>query len=164
MTTTTIRPFAPTEWPLWRTLRLRALADSPDSFCTTLADAQARTDDTWAALLADASSSPRQLPLLALSGDQPAGLAWAQQDGDAVWLYQVWVAPEHRGRGIAQALLTRAIEWAREREAAAVKLDYTVGVVPAARLYESLGFVKVGDPAPLAKRAGLLEQAMQLPL
>jgi len=31
-----IRPFRAEEWPAYRALRLRALADAPDAFSTTL--------------------------------------------------------------------------------------------------------------------------------
>lgn len=160
----TIRPFMAAEWPAWRALRLRALAESPDAFAITLADAQARADDTWQGLLAQTVASAHHLPLLAEVAGMPAGLAWAQHEADRVVLYQVWVAPEHRGRGIAHALLVRAIAWARERGAAAVELGVTAGDTPAVRLYGRLGFEAAGMPVPMANRPGLQEQPMRLPL
>ncbi len=39
-----VRTFAPHEWPTYKDLRLRALADSPDAFGSTLAAEQGRTD------------------------------------------------------------------------------------------------------------------------
>jgi ribosomal protein S18 acetylase RimI-like enzyme len=158
----TIRPLTASEWPAWRALRLRALGDSPDAFGTTLADAQARPDETWQALLAQTVASPDRLPLLAEVDGEPAGLAWARVEDGTATVYQVWVAREHRGRGIAQALLERAIAWACERGAAVFELDVTAGDTPAVRLYKRLGFVKAGAPVPMANRAGLQEQAMRL--
>lgn len=160
----TIRPFTADEWPTWRGLRLRALADSPDAFCASLADAQARSDATWQGLLAETVASPDRLPLVADVAGTPAGLAWAHREGDIVTLYQVWVAPEHRGRGIAHALVERAVDWARQRGALAVELGVTARDTPAARLYKRLGFEEVGAPVPMAGRSGLAEQAMRLPL
>lgn len=162
LTVCTIRPLAAAEWPIWRALRLRALADSPDAFGATLADAQARTDKTWQALLARTVASADHLPLVAEVDGQLAGLTWAQVEGGIATVYQVWVAPEFRGRGIAQALLERAVAWARERGAAAVELDVTVGDTPAVRLYRRMGFVETGAAVPMASRDGLLEQAMRL--
>jgi GNAT superfamily N-acetyltransferase len=161
----TIRPFTASEWPAWRALRLRALADSPDAFAATLADAQARTDATWQALLEKTVASPDHLPLVACVDGQPAGLAWARHEAGAVMVYQVWVAPEHRGRGIAQALLERLIGWARERGAARMELGVTAGDSPAVRLYERLGFEANGAPVPMPDRKGrLAEQQMRLAL
>jgi GNAT superfamily N-acetyltransferase len=80
-------------------------------------------------------------------------------------VYQVWVAPEHRGRGIAQALLERLIGWARERGAARMELGVTAGDSPAVRLYERLGFEANGAPVPMPDRKGrLAEQQMRLAL
>jgi ribosomal protein S18 acetylase RimI-like enzyme len=160
----TIRPFEAAEWPAWRALRLRALADSPDAFGARLADAQARPDETWRQLLAQTVASPDRLPLLAEVAGMPAGLAWAQHEAGIVVLYQVWVAPEQRGHGIAHALLTRAMDWARDRGAAALELDVTAGDTPAMRLYRRLGFENVGAAVPMANRNGLQEQAMRLRL
>ncbi|MBB3219760.1 GNAT family N-acetyltransferase [Pseudoduganella umbonata] len=160
--TVTIRPFVAEDWPAWRALRLRALADSPDAFAATLADAQARADETWQALLAQTVASGQHLPLLAVVGNQPAGLAWAKVEGGSATLYQVWVAPEQRGHGIAQALLARAIGWASERGATTIELEVTAGDTPAVRLYRRMGFVETGMPVPMTGRSGLHEQGMRL--
>jgi ribosomal protein S18 acetylase RimI-like enzyme len=162
--TVLVRPFEAAEWPTWRELRLRALADAPEAFCATLADAQARPDATWAELLARACERETDLALLALTGTVPAGLTWAQHEGDDVTVFQVWVAPEWRGRGMARALLEAAIAWAGERGAAAVCLSVTMADTPAVRLYRRLGFVDVGAAVPMANRSGLVEQAMRLEL
>jgi ribosomal protein S18 acetylase RimI-like enzyme len=162
MHTFLIRPFTADEWPAWRALRLAALADAPYAFSASLADAQARPDATWAALLAKTVASPADLPLLAECDGQPAGLAWAQDNDGIVNAYQVWVAPAYRGRGIAQALLERVIAWSRERGAHAIELGVTKLDTPAVRLYERLGFEKAGEPVPMANRPDLQEQPMRL--
>jgi hypothetical protein len=41
-----IRRFAAHEWQSYKNLRLRALADSPDAFGRTLAEAQEYADDS----------------------------------------------------------------------------------------------------------------------
>ncbi|TWI69177.1 ribosomal protein S18 acetylase RimI-like enzyme [Pseudoduganella lurida] len=164
MHTFLIRSFEAGEWAAWRTLRLAALADAPYAFSASLADAQARPDATWAALLAKTVASPVDLPLLAECDGQPAGLAWAQDNEGIVNAYQVWVAPAYRGRGIAQALMERGIGWARERRASAVELGVTKLDTPAFRLYQRLGFEAWGAAVPMANRPAFEEQPMRLRL
>lgn len=60
-----IRRFASDEWRMYRDLRLRSLADSPDAFVTTLAQAQKRPEEEWSTQLATGAVSRSDLPLLA---------------------------------------------------------------------------------------------------
>jgi len=52
----------------------------------------------------------------------------------------VAVHPEHRGRGIAQALTAKAVEYAWRRKAASVWLQVRAENTPAVHLYQKLGF------------------------
>lgn len=163
-----IRTLQPDDWPVYRDLRLRALADSPQAFCATFAEESTRADDVWAArLAAPALGAHRQgWPFMAALDNAPVGLAWVKLDGPdaaSASLYQVWVAPEARGRGVGAALLDAAVAWARNRGARALHLGVTTGDTAAARLYRRAGFVAVGAPE---RRPGtdLSEQAMMLAL
>ncbi|HEY0065374.1 MAG TPA: GNAT family N-acetyltransferase [Telluria sp.] len=132
-----IHPFGAADWPTYRDLRLQSLAQAPDAFGSTLAAERAYTDEHWRGPLDLASSSGRDLPLLARAGGSAAGLAWAKvdpQQADAVNLFQMWVHPATRGRGIGLALVQAVIAWA------------------------------VGAPAPLREGTSLLSQAMHLQL
>lgn len=105
-----IRRFAPEEWCTYRDLRLRALAESPDAFGSTFAHERARPDAEWAARLDAGARSPAEAPLLAERDGEPVGLAWARLEEGAAGvarLYQVWVAPEHRGTAQREASSTR---------------------------------------------------------
>jgi len=64
-------------------------------------------------------------------------------------LYQVWVAPGHRGRGIGRMLIEAVIAWARESGLRVLLLDVTAGNSAAVELYRQLGFVDDGDTQPL---------------
>jgi GNAT superfamily N-acetyltransferase len=64
---------------------------------------------------------------------------------------------------VGAALLDAANDWARSRHATAVRLDVTVDIGAAERLYRRMGFVDVGGPVPMAGR-DTFEQAMVLPL
>lgn len=160
-----VRRLRADEAALFKTLRLRALADAPQAFGSTHAEESQRTDDIWAARLAAPAlgSHLQGWPFAAEVDGQPVGLAWVKMDGAAAWVYQVWVAPEARGRGVGAALLDAAITWARARKAAEVRLDVTAGDGAAARLYRRMGFVDVGAPVPMPGRT-TFEQAMVLKL
>ncbi len=162
-----IHTFLPHEWQRYRDLRLRALADSPDAFGSTLAHEQNRTDDEWAARIINASTSQADLPLVARVRGQAAGLAWAKinpTDPNLAHLYQMWVAPEYRQMGVGRMLLDTAIAWARAANAHHMLLGVTCSNSSALHLYTRSGFVAVGDPEPLRAGATLLSQTMQLVL
>lgn len=160
-----IRPLYPDEWSAYRDLRLRSLADSPDAFYSTLESESARSPEDWAARLATAAVSGKDCPLVGELDGTPAGLVWAKVDSvnpALVHLYQMWVAPECRGRGVAQGLLDTALSWARERGARYVELDVTVGNSAAARLYRRAGFRAVNMPVPMRPGSSLMLQPMRL--
>src|SRR5882672_6858237 len=60
-----IRRLTRDEWREYRELRLRALADSPDAFTTTLAQAQARDDADWSSQVARGAHSRSEIALVA---------------------------------------------------------------------------------------------------
>jgi GNAT superfamily N-acetyltransferase len=160
----TIRAFASHEWPVYRELRLRSLAESPDAFCSTLASEQARTPEEWAGRLSAAVVSADDYPLIALVGDVMGGLIWAKRDAfdpHLVNVYQMWVAPESRGHGVAVGLLREAIAWAQSRNARHIQLGVTWRDSPAVRLYVREGFQAYGSPEPLRPGSHLLSQTMR---
>jgi GNAT superfamily N-acetyltransferase len=162
-----IRTFAPHEWGTYRDLRLRALADSPDAFGSTLAEEQDRSDAEWSRRLALGADSRSHLPLVAEVHGEPIGLAWGRietSDPDVVTLYQMWVTPSHRGLGAGRMLLEAVIAWARARNASSLDLGVTCGDSPARRLYERVGFKPMGEPQPLRPGSKLLGQPMRLTL
>ena len=162
-----IRPFTADEWPAYRAIRLRALADAPDAFGSTLAAEEALTSETWAARLARGTTSGIDRALAAEMNGALVGLAWAKEDGEdsaIVNLFQMWVAPEARGLGVAGALLEEAVRWATERGAHALQLGVTCTNVAAVRLYERAGFVDAGVREPLRPGSELMEQRMRLML
>lgn len=161
----TIRTLEPRDWQAYRDVRLRSLAESPEAFCSTFASEQQRTPDEWAARLAAAAVSGKDYPLVAEAEGAAVGLLYAKVDagdGAVVNIFQVWVAPEGRGRGIAAALLRAAVSWARARQARVVRLE-VIGDTAARRLYLREGFRDYGTPTPRPD-SGLLERPMQLEL
>ncbi|NWH74502.1 NAT8L synthetase, partial [Piaya cayana] len=66
-------------------------------------------------------------------------------------LKRMSVSKDFRGRGVARALCAEVLSFARARGYGAVVLSTSAVQVAAQRLYESLGFRKVGafSPSPL---------------
>jgi ribosomal protein S18 acetylase RimI-like enzyme len=162
-----VRRFESAEWLTYKDLRLRALADSPDAFASTLARESARANDEWRDRLERGANSPRDFPALASVGDVPAGIAWTRFDDErpgVAHLFQVWVAPEHRGTGVGRRLVEAAIAWSRRSEVRVLELAVTRNGSAAAHLYRDLGFSAVGEPQPLRPGSGLESQPMRLVL
>jgi ribosomal protein S18 acetylase RimI-like enzyme len=121
-----------------RPLRLRALRADPDAFGSTLAGEQDRPDADWDFWVDDS--------LIAFDGDTPVGMANLKIDGDHARLFGMWVAPEARGRGVAEALARALIERAGDRP---ITLCVAEGAHAARRLYDRLGFTPTGTTGTL---------------
>lgn len=160
---TVVRAFQAAEWQSYRTFRLQALADSPDAFVTTLAQANGWSDHDWERRLAGLSAE-REFPMVAEVNGELAGMAWAHIEANTrtAHLFQMWVAPAHRAQGVGRKLLERGIEWARSCGAEQVVLGVTCGDSPARRLYASCGFKAIGSPEPLRPMSDLKVQNMVL--
>lgn len=163
----TLETFNPAQWELYRSLRLSSLLDSPDAFGSTHALEQGRAPEVWQSRLAAAATSGSDLPLLARVAGEPAGLCWAKRDPSGpsvVNLFQMWVAPEHRRKGVGNALVEHSIAWARSIGATEVRLGVTLAESAAYRLYLRHGFLPRGAPEPLRDGVTLLAQNMSLAL
>jgi ribosomal protein S18 acetylase RimI-like enzyme len=113
------------------------------------------------------ATSPLDLPLLAEEGSEFVGIAWAKilaSEPRTVNLFQMWVAPERRGRGIGAELLNAVVAWAREAKGDRVVLGVTCGNSSAWRLYTRAGFQSSGEPEPLRTGSSLRSQRMLLQL
>jgi len=56
------------------------------------------------------------------------------------FIYDVWVAPDRRGKGVGKFLVEWASDWARQRGYRKIKLEVSETNVRARHVYESLGF------------------------
>jgi GNAT superfamily N-acetyltransferase len=108
---------SPDDWPVWRRLRLAALAEAPEAFGSRLADWQGEGDraERWR----DRLALPGSYNLVALLDDQPVGMASgvpADEPGVAE-LISMWVSPTARGRGVGDRLIQEIEKWARQGQA-----------------------------------------------
>lgn len=105
-------------------------------------------------LVASLAARPHAFSVLAFEGDQPVGLVNCMEGFSTfackplVNVHDVAVLASHRGRGIAERMLTEAEFIARERGAVKLTLEVLSGNHGAMRLYERIGFAGYQlDPA-----------------
>jgi ribosomal protein S18 acetylase RimI-like enzyme len=135
-----IRVCAETDWKLWRGVRLAALEEAPYAYGSTLAQWQDASEERWRARM-------RDVPFNALAevDGVPAGIACGMPEDDgSVSLVSMWVAPFARGRSIGDRLVGSVLDWARERDATAVRLDVVSTNAAAIALYRRNGFIDNG--------------------
>jgi GNAT superfamily N-acetyltransferase len=84
--------------------------------------------------------------LVARKGGEPIGVAavafsWTlEHAGKTAWLDELYVRPEHRGRGVGTALIERVIEEAQAQGCRAIDLEVEQAHRRAERLYARHGF------------------------
>jgi ribosomal protein S18 acetylase RimI-like enzyme len=150
------------EWRALREIRLAALADAPEAFGTTHAEALVRPDTWWVEWCERSAGSDTQTMVLAWDAATPVGIAGAYRDDDRWIVISMWVDPAARGRGIARALLDAVVRFARDQCGTNIVLGVTDGNDAARGLYESYGFVDNGDSEPLAWNPALLVRHLRL--
>jgi GNAT superfamily N-acetyltransferase len=145
---------------------MRALAESPRAFGSTLADTAARFGEEWAERAAANAAGMESVLFVAEAGDRWVGLAGGfidAENADEPQVVSMWVDPAWRRSGLAGRLLDAVIEWAQAGGAKSVHLWVTEGNDPATALYERFGFVFSGESAPLPSDPALRELKMNRP-
>ncbi|MFD7077971.1 GNAT family N-acetyltransferase [Nocardioides sp. NPDC059952] len=153
-----VRTITADDWSLLRHLSLRALADSPDAFRTTLAEAEAHPEHFWQ------QRAKGSAPILVTVEDGRGvamGGAFTPPDSAVADIWGMWTAPEARGHGYAAEILTDLVNWCRDRDLG-VRLHVTEGNEPARRLYVAHGFKPTGMWEPLREGSALRVEELQL--
>lgn len=144
------------DWPVWRALRLAALAEAPQAFGSTLESWQGRGDSEqrWRARLLAVPFN-----VVAELDGTPVGMAsGTHADAGAVELLSMWVAPAARGRTVGDRLIREVAHWARSRAAERLMLRVYGTNQHALSLYRRNGFQQTGlVKARAAGRADELE-------
>lgn len=104
-----VRALSEADWELFRSVRLRALEESPEAFVADHATEAAEGDDFWKARL------ERSRRLIAEVEGAPAGivsLGSVAERPEAGQIFGLWVDPKLRGTGVATALVRAGVETA----------------------------------------------------
>ena len=102
MSDITVRALTEADWELFRSVRLRALEESPEAFVAQHADEEQQPKEFWTERIA------RSQRLLAEADGQPVGIASVgsvEDQPDAAQLFGLWVEPSRRGSGVSTALV-----------------------------------------------------------
>jgi len=148
-----IRRIRADEGEVYRAVRLAALREAPEAFCSTYADALVRSDESWREQVEENATGEDCALFLAFAEDAAIGLAGIyrdEADREKGELCQVWVAPTHRHAGVAIALMDAVIAWAEEREFRRTLATIRGGNERALRFYRHYGFQDAkGESGPL---------------
>jgi GNAT superfamily N-acetyltransferase len=143
-----------------RALRLRALADAPTAFGSTLEREEAFGDEVWHERAATGAAGAARATYVAGDGDRWVGIATGlADDADApdATLVGMFVEPAARGRGIGRALVEAVADWARCIGAPRLRLWVTSTNAAALALYARSGFAPTGRTKPLDHTPALTE-------
>lgn len=140
-----VRRLGVDDWSACRAIRLAALAECPGNYVTTLAEAAARSEDDWRAMLAN----PGMAVFGLFAGDMLAGLtavyiADEAPDGSTAGLAMSYLRPEWRGRGLARRLHAVRLDWARARGAMRVIVSHRASNAPSRAAILRSGFRQTG--------------------
>jgi ribosomal protein S18 acetylase RimI-like enzyme len=148
----TVRRVRADEWSALRDLRLRALADAPHAFSTSLADAQKRGDEEWQAIARKGASDTRWATFVAerdgrflgmATGYHPDEMHRALDDPGVPSLIQMWVDPSVRREGVGTRLVAAVVDWAASGSPV-VRLEVNSTDPGALSFYRSVGFHETG--------------------
>lgn len=142
-----VRRLEPGDWRAYRELRLEALKDTPLAFVEQYADALARPDSAWRER-AEHRDGTYTVVAVAPDGSfvgKATGMVYAAGCADIVAVY---VAPGHRGTGVARELLEALLDWAGAGGLRTLQLCVVESNDRALAFYERFGFVATGETMP----------------
>jgi ribosomal protein S18 acetylase RimI-like enzyme len=140
-----IRPMTPAEFEMFRAESVRGYAAAQVEAGSWPAEgAEGRAEEQTAQLLPRGLETPG---MLLLTGEDPAGepvgmvwIALRHEELGTAWIFQITVAPAHRGKGYGRALLRAAEAETARRGGGVLGLNVHGGNHVARALYESSGY------------------------
>ncbi len=146
-----IKSLLPEDWPLLKSVRLRALAENPEAFGTTLAQASAWDDTRWQENARRFTLFPPAASFLAYTEDAPCGMAncfTAENNFQAAEMTAFWVAPPQRGQGVSEALVAAIVGWAKSQGMTTLQAWVVEDNARALGFYQKLGFQDTAERQP----------------
>ncbi len=138
-----VRRLGPNDLEIFRELRMASLRTDPDSFASDYEVWAAYSEQKWLSYLEDE-------PVFgAFINDMPAGLIGLipqkkSRLSHRTELAMVYVATDYRGTGVADAMLSHVIAFARDAGLIQIELSVNATNARATKIYERHGFEKYG--------------------
>ncbi len=147
-----IKPLLPHEWPILKQVRLRALADAPEAFSTTLAQAQDYTDTDWQERARRFAHPPPAAARIAYLSNTPCGMMTCYPASPQTplaapiaELTAVWVDPAARGQGAGEALAASIVTWAVTQNIRTLQAWVMEDNPRALAFYKKVGFAETSQ-------------------
>ncbi len=139
-----ITQLPPTRWRDYKKLRLEAIQDSPQSFLSTVEETEAETDQSWQGKIANMFFALNE-------ADELVGMAGTYSENKdklrhVANVVSVYVAPAYRRQGVGKQLLLAVLAHVQSQpQIKKIQLGVITTQQEAYRLYESVGFKRVGE-------------------
>ena len=161
----TIEPLSPRLLTDFKTVRLRALRDTPSAFGRTYAEESKFSEAEWRKRVNTWNSGSHSVCYIARDGHTPCGIIACYLDDHhppRPNVASMWVAPNHRRAGLGTRLLNQVQRWAQDLANPQLRLMVTSGNTSAIRFYQRYGFVLTGTIEPYPPNPALHQCEMIL--
>jgi ribosomal protein S18 acetylase RimI-like enzyme len=146
----------------FKTVRLRALQDTPTAFGSTYAKESVLSDGDWLKRV-DTWNGGGAVCYIGMDESAPCGIIagyFDKNDSRTAHVGSMWVAPTHRRTGLGTMLMDAVQLWAHNLGAAELRLMVTSNNSTAISFYERCGFTFTGRTEPYRNDPALFEYKM----
>ncbi|HWS34512.1 MAG TPA: GNAT family N-acetyltransferase [Actinoplanes sp.] len=147
----TVRRVRPEDAGRMRALRLEMLADSPLAYLETLAQAAARSHESYRQRVRESSAGFGTAQFIADPGGPLIGAAGGTvlpEEPGCTIIHAVYLTPAHRGGKVLGALIEAVADWSAAAGRDELMLEVVCGNDRAVRAYQKLGFEDTGVRLP----------------
>ena len=146
----------------FKTVRLRALEDTPSAFGSTYLKESQLSDEDWRKRVTTWNSNGGAC-YIAMDKSEPCGIIasyFDKADPQKAYVASMWVAPAHRRTGLGTMLMDAVQLWACSHGAGELRLMVTSSNSIATAFYQRLGYAFTGTTEPYPNDPALVEYEM----